>query len=106
MATATDPLFVGATRPSLVMGVTYEAIIICVSIVGMLFLATNNPFLLLFYIPMHGGCYLICLKDPRFFRFLLLWIGTKAKSISWRYWGAATASPLVSTRKQSRRMPG
>jgi len=104
MATPTDPLFVGATRPSFVWGVTYEAMIICITLVGLLFIGTNNPFLLVLYIPLHGVCALVCAKDPRFFRLLFLWVATKCKSTAWRYWGAATASPLVSTRKR-RSMP-
>ncbi|MES2661806.1 MAG: VirB3 family type IV secretion system protein [Pseudomonadota bacterium] len=104
MTTATDPLFVGATRPSLVWGVTYEAIIFCICAVAVLFIGTGNPFLIVFYIPLHGACYLICLKDPRFFRLIGLWIITKGKSTSWRYWGAATACPQFNTRNR-RRMP-
>ena len=99
MPVSVDPLFVGATRPSLVWGVTYEAIIICASTTGILFLATNNPLLMGLYIPMHGLSYLVCLKDPRFFRLIFLWAITKCKSLGWHYWGAATAAPLASTRK-------
>lgn len=104
MATATDTLFVGATRPSLVWGVTYEAVIFCFSVVGIIFLITKNPFVLAFYVPIHGACYLICLKDVRFFRLLALWMTTKCKSVGWNHWGASTASPLICTRKQ-KRMP-
>lgn len=99
-----DILFAGVTRPSLVWGVTYEAIIFCIAITSVLFLAVNSIWLLPLYVPLHGACYLICLKDPRFFRLISLWSATKCRSIGWRYWGAATASPLVSTRKR-RKMP-
>lgn len=104
MASGKDILFAGATRPSLVWGVTYEAIIICIATVGIAFLATNSILFLPLYVPMHGVCYLICLKDPRFFRLLTLWFSTKCRSIGWRYWGAATATPLVNTRNK-RKMP-
>ncbi|EGX9545920.1 type IV secretion system protein VirB3 [Klebsiella variicola] len=99
-----DTLFAGATRPSLVWGVTYEALIICVGVTGIIFLASNSIWLLPLYVPLHAACYLVCLKDPRFFRLLFLWLSTKCRSTGWRYWGAATAAPLVSTRKK-RKMP-
>jgi type IV secretion system protein VirB3 len=98
-----DPLFVGATRPTMKWGVTYEAMIVCLITVGILFIGINNALLILLYIPLHGTCYVVCLKEPRFFRIIFLWVNTKCKSVSWRVWGAATASPLISTRKNNKR---
>lgn len=66
MASGKDVLFAGATRPSLVWGVTYEAIIFCIATTGVIFLAANSIWLLPLYVPLHGACYLICLKDPVF----------------------------------------
>lgn len=95
-----DPLFIGATRPSLVWGVTYEALILCVSSVMILFIGSKNPFFLFLYIPAHGICYLVTLKDPRFFKLLMLWTQTKGKSIGWQKWRAATATPFKVTRNK------
>lgn len=101
MSMETDSLLVGATRPTFVGGITYEAIIFCGMISSIIFLAANNVFLLpAVYIPLHAISYLICLKDPRAFRLMALWVNTKARSISMRFWGAATASPWHNTRKQ------
>ena len=97
-----DPLFTGATRPTMKWGVTYEAMVIGLVSCGVIFLALNNPFVLLLYFPIHGICYLICLKEPRFFRILYLWVATKCKSLYWRFWGASTASPFVCTRNKNR----
>ncbi|MCK8373816.1 VirB3 family type IV secretion system protein [Erwinia amylovora] len=104
MASEKDILFAGATRPALPLGVTYEALILIISAVGIIFIGTKILWTLLLYFPLHGICYLICLKDPRFFRLLMLWTMTKARSINWRYWGAATAAPQQSTRSK-RKMP-
>ena len=46
MSMETDPLLVGATRPTFVGGITYEAIIFCGMISSVIFLAANNVFLL------------------------------------------------------------
>lgn len=104
MASGIDPLFVAATRPAMKWGVTLDGIIIGGALVGILMIATGNPFTLLLYLPIHGVMYLLCLRDPRTFRLILLWVGTKMKSLGWRHWGAATASPFVNTRA-TRRMP-
>lgn len=104
MPVGTDPLFVAATRPAMKWGVTLDGLILGVGIVGIVMIGTGNPLTLLLYIPVHGVMYLLCLRDPRTFRLIFLWVGTKMKSLGWRHWGAATATPLVNTRAR-RRMP-
>jgi type IV secretion system protein VirB3 len=93
-----DPLFVAVTRPAMKWGVTLEGIVIAgfFSAIGMI--ATNNPFFLLLYIPLHLVMFGLCLKDPRIFRLLLIWSKTKAKSVGWKYWGISTATPLINTK--------
>lgn len=104
MPSGIDPLFVGATRPAMKWGVTIDGIIVGFGLVSILLIATGNPFTLLLYAPIHGALYLLCLRDPRIIRLLWLWLNTKTKSLGWRYFNAATASPLVNTRAR-KRMP-
>lgn len=104
MNSGIDPLFVGPTRPAMKWGVTIDGIIVGFGLVAILFIATGNPFTLLLYLPLHGALYLLCLQDPRIVRLLWLYLNTTMKSLGWRYWGAATASPLVNTRAR-KRMP-
>ncbi|MBM7074259.1 VirB3 family type IV secretion system protein [Shewanella sp. 202IG2-18] len=94
-----DPLFVAVTRPAMKWGVTLDGMIIAGALVAVVMIATKNPFSLLLYLPVHALMYGLCLRDPRIFRLLYLWLNTKAKSLGWRYFGAATASPLVNSRK-------
>ena len=94
-----DPLFVAVTRPAMKWGVTLDGIIIAAALVAVIMIATKNPLTLLLYLPAHALMYALCLRDPRIFRLLSLWLNTKAKSLGWRHYGAATASPLVNTRK-------
>ncbi|WP_133406841.1 type IV secretion system protein VirB3 [Parashewanella tropica] len=93
-----DPLFVAVTRPAMKWGVTLDGIIVAAAFVAVLMIATKNPFLLLLYFPLHGLMYGVCLRDPRSFSLLHLWLLTKAKSLGWRQFGAASAAPLLSTR--------
>ena len=95
-----DPLFVAVTRPAMKWGVTLDGIIITSALVAVLMIATKNPLTLLLYLPIHGLMYVLCLRDPRLFRLMLLWLNTKAKSIAWRQLGAASASPYRNTRRQ------
>jgi len=88
-----DPVFVAMTRPAMKWGVTLEGIIVAGFFAAIGMIATNNPFFLLLYLPLHMLMYSLCLKDPRMFRLMLIWSKTKAKSLGWRYWGASTAAP-------------
>jgi type IV secretion system protein VirB3 len=85
-------------------GVPIEGIILGGAMAAIVMIATGNPFTLLSYLPIHGALYLVCLREPRAIRLLLLWMNTKARSLGWRHWGAATATPLRNTRA-NRRMP-
>lgn len=93
-----DPLFMAMTRPAMKWGVTLEGIVVAGFFSAIAMIATNNPFFLLLYFPLHLVMYGLCLKDPRIFRLLYIWTQTKAKSLGWRYWGIATATPFYNTR--------
>ena len=60
-----DPLFLGLTRPSMILGVSY--VFASLNILGslLLFVMTNKLSYLLVLLPcLHGIAYLICLKEP------------------------------------------
>ena len=91
-----DPLFVGATRPSMVWGVSYSALMINLMFVMELFLLTKNLLLLLIAAPIHGLCALLCARDVRFFDLLMLWLRTRLPALltTLRFWKASSYSPL------------
>lgn len=105
MPLTTDPLFVGPTRPTLVWGVTYEALIANGLITAIVFIAANNPLYLGVAIPIHGVCYLICATDPRAFEMLMLWSRTKGRNINRRVWRASSYSPLERFREKPVKKP-
>lgn len=92
-----DPLFVGCTRPATLWGVTYSAVIVTMILVMETFIMTKNLLYLLLFFPIHGICYLICLRDIRTFDLLFLW--GKTKGAAWlrnrRFWQASSYSPLA-----------
>lgn len=92
-----DPLFIGATRPSMLWGVTYSAVMLNAMCVMELFLLTKNLLILLLAAPIHGVCMLLCARDARFFDLLLLWGRTRLPALltNLRFWKASSYSPLI-----------
>ena len=91
-----DPLFIGATRPSMLWGVTYSAVMLNAMCIMELFLLTKNLLILLLAAPIHGVCVLLCARDARFFDLMLLsgrtWLPAFLANL--RYWKASSYSPL------------
>jgi type IV secretion system protein VirB3 len=92
-----DPLFIGATRPSMLWGVTYSAVMLNAMCIMELFLLTKNLLILLVAAPIHGVCMLLCARDARFFDLVLLWGRTRlpAYLANLRFWKASSYSPLI-----------
>jgi len=92
-----DPLFVGATRPSMRWGVTYSALLFNMVFTMEAFLLTKNLLTLLLCLPIHGVCALLCVRDARFFDLILLWARTRLPALmaNLRLWRASSYSPLV-----------
>jgi len=94
---ATDPLFVGATRPPMRWGVTYSALLFNMVFVMEVFLVTKNLLTLLLAAPIHGICALLCARDARFFDLVLLCARTRLPGAfgNLRLWKANSYSPLT-----------
>ena len=61
-----DPLFLGLTRPPMLLGVSYTFAALNLILCLMIFVMTNNFIYLLVLMPIiHGIAWLICLKEPR-----------------------------------------
>ena len=93
---ATDPLFVGATRPPMRWGVTYSALLFNMVFTMEAFLLTKNLLTLLSCAPIHLVCMLLCARDARFFDLVLLWGRTRFPAMlgTLRFWRASSYSPL------------
>src|ERR1700685_3241468 len=91
-----DPLFIGATRPSMLWGVTYSAVMLNAMCIMELFLLTKNLLILLLAAPIHGVCTLLCARDARFFDLVLLWGRTRLPALlaNLRFWKASSYCPL------------
>ena len=94
---ASDPLFVGASRPPMKWGVTYAALLFNMVFTMEVFLATRNLLVLMISLPIHGVSALLCARDPRFFDLFLLWFRTRLPALfaNMRFWNASSYSPLM-----------
>lgn len=92
-----DPLFVGLTRPTMVWGVTYSAMLVNAMLTMEAFILTKNLLWLLTFMPTHGVFYLLCLSEPRFFDLLQLWGRVRLPGLlagNQRFWRANSYTPL------------
>lgn len=94
---ATDPLFVGATRPPMRWGVTYSAILCNMVFTMEAFLLTKNLLTLLCCAPIHAVCMMLCARDARFFDLMVLWCRTRLPALlgTLGFWRASSYSPLL-----------
>jgi type IV secretion system protein VirB3 len=61
-----DPLFLGLTRPPMMLGVSYMYFILNFSITMCFYINTTSFLVLLIVFPItHGIGYMICLREPR-----------------------------------------
>lgn len=93
-----DTLFVGMTRPSMIWGVTYSAMMFNIILTTESFIVTKNLVWLLGFLPIHGVLYLVCLYEPRFFDLLQLWGKTRLPAMisgNLRFWKANSYCPLA-----------
>jgi len=89
-----DTLFVGLTRPAMVLGVPYIGFVI--EVIGASVFFINSPSLLsmLGVLPVHGVMYLIGAHDPGVFESIYMWTKTYGRCRNMRFWGGASFSPL------------
>ncbi|MCB0430713.1 MAG: VirB3 family type IV secretion system protein [Flavobacteriales bacterium] len=98
-----DILFLGLTRPAMIAGVPYDAVVgiaVCNLIV---FIGFKDLKMLLLYPALHGICYLVTKHDPNTFRLLKMWFITKSRSLNRFYWKASSSGPFINTRVRGRR---
>lgn len=89
-----DTLFVGLTRPTMVLGVPYLAFVVEVMGFCILFINASSFMHLLIILPVHMVLYLIGARDPGVFDSLYIWTKTYGRCRNMRFWGAASFSPL------------
>ena len=68
-----DPVFLGLTRPTMIMGVHYLFFVVNFMINIILFIITNSFVSVFVTFPVvHLAAYMVCLKEPRALELILL----------------------------------
>jgi type IV secretion system protein VirB3 len=88
-----DILFAGATRPAMMLGVSYEFFIINGMFAAIFFLAVGNPFYMAIVFPGHILGYLMCMEEPRRFGILFKWLEVAGKCRNRMFWKSSTYTP-------------
>ena len=103
MALNRNPLFVGATRPAMMLGVTMNFFIANGMISSLVYLIANNPVWLLLFFPLHAVAYGLCKNEPRMLTLLGLWAKTKGACVNRFHWKASSYTPFERARKRAPR---
>lgn len=93
-----DTLFLGLTRPPMLFGVPYAAMLVNVVLTMEVFVVTKNLLWLLAAGPIHLAFYALCLHEPRFFELARLWGTTRGAALlrgTVRAWRANAYAPHV-----------
>ena len=88
-----NPIFVGLTRPAMMMGITLDYLSVCFMIAVSAFIAANSIKYLLLYVPLHIFGWIACKVDHNIFRLLakkMEFINVPNKKI----WGCQSYEPF------------
>ena len=90
---AADPVFLGMTRPPVVWGVPFRAVVLNGVLTTLAFLAMNDLRGFLVFLPVHAVSYLLCLRDVRIFDLLFVRAAMTPPVPNARFWAAKSYAP-------------
>jgi len=88
-----DILFVGATRPAMIFGVSFGYQVVNGFSVAIIFLAMGNPMYFLLVVPFHLFGYILCANEPRQIELVGSWVICVSKCNNRFMWGGSTYLP-------------
>ena len=88
-----DTLFVGLTRPQMLLGVTYGFAILNVIVTTELFLLFKSAWVLLAAVLIHAAGWVACLRDPHVFDLWLVKVRRCPRVRSYRRWRCNSYRP-------------
>jgi type IV secretion system protein VirB3 len=103
LGTRRDTLFLACTRPTMVAGVTMEAVAVNVAASGTLFVVSERLECLALAAVAHGVCRAITYRDHNAFRVLAAWADTWGRCKNTGEWGGSSVTPLKLVRRYDER---
>ena len=88
-----DPLFVGLTRPSLILGVSIPYFMLNILICSVYYINRSDIWILIIGFVVHMIGYIACYSEPRFMELYLLKFGKSNQCPNKSYYGANTYQP-------------
>lgn len=90
-----DPVFLGMTRPAMILGVTYSWFTLT-AFTWMLVFIYNSRFGMVIpgFLATHALGYLICSHEPRFVELVKVWVITSTKCMNKGYHGNTSSYDL------------
>jgi type IV secretion system protein VirB3 len=88
-----DPLFVGLTRPTMVLGVNIKFVMLN-GLISLLYFINTSDFKIFLLAPfLHGICYLICFDDPLHIDLFMIKMQKVNRCKNRMYYGANSYDP-------------
>ena len=89
---ASDPLFVGLTRPSMIFGVSIQYAMLNLMISVTMFIQKSSIYIIFIAFIVHMIGYLLCFKEPRFMELYLNYAVKCNQCANKSFWGANSYS--------------
>lgn len=89
---ASDPLFVGLTRPTMIFGVSVHYAMLNLMISVTIFIQKSSIYIILIAALVHLVGYLLCFKEPRFMEIYLNYAAKCNQCPNKSYYGANSYS--------------
>lgn len=83
-----DPLFVGLTRPTLILGVSMQYAMLNMIICGVGFIQSSSLKIIFIGIIVHIFGYVLCFREPRFMELYMVKLGKFNNCTNKSYYGA------------------
>ena len=99
LGTRRDTLFLACTRPTMVAGVTMEAIVVNIAMSGTAFVLSERLECLGVLVVVHAVCRVITYRDHNAFRVIGAWLGTWGRRRNTGVWGGSSVTPLKLVRR-------
>ena len=98
-----DTLFLACTRPTMIAGVTMEAMGANMILTTVTFIVAGSVLYALVGIVFHTTFKMAVKHDHNMFRIILAWTATRGRARNVKVWGGASVTPLTLLRRHNRK---
>jgi len=89
---ASDPLFIGLTRPSMIFGVSIQYAMLNLMVSVTIFIQKSSIYIIFIALIVHLIGYLLCFKEPKFMEIYMNYAGKCNQCSNKSYYGSNSYS--------------